>query len=181
MTGDALRRVGCAGLVGAAATAVVAVAQVAALQGQPGDDFTAYLPPGDGKALVTQQCTSCHDLQGVVRLRAVAAEWETLVLDMGARGAPIMLDDVDPLVKYLSTAFGPNAPPFTDANAATNADLTRLPGVTPQAAGRLIAARSAGPLTSVEQVRTALGLDASAFEKIKYYLYVKPVEPAGNQ
>ena len=86
---------------------------------------------------------------------------------MGARGAPMTLDEIDPLVKYLSSAFGPNAPPFTDANAATKAELTKLPGVTPEAADRLIAARTNAPLVSDEQVRTALALDPQTFEKIR--------------
>ena len=92
-----------------------------------------------------------------------------------------MLEDVDPLVKYLSTVFGPEAPPFTDANAATKADLMRLPGVTSEAADRLIAARTAAPLISADQVREALGLDASAFEKIKHYIHTRAAGPAGDR
>ena len=33
---------------------------------------------------------------------------------MGARGAVITIDDVDPVVRYLAEVFGPQAPPFTD-------------------------------------------------------------------
>ena len=99
------------------------------------------------------------------------------MLDTGARGAPIELDDVDPMVKYLSTVFGPKAPPFVDVHSASKAELIKLPGVSPEAADRLIAARTAGPLSSADQVRTALGLDATAFEKIKYYVYVKSAPP----
>jgi hypothetical protein len=174
------RAICAAGIVGVVSV-MAAVAQPAVGQGQPRDDFTAYLPAGDGRALVTTQCTGCHDLHGVVRLRAAAPQWEALVLDMGARGAPIMLDEIDPLVKYLSTVFGPKAPPFTDANSATKADLLRLPGVTPQAAERLIAKRDAEPLISAEQVRVALGLDVPSFDKIKPYVYVKPTRAAQNR
>ena len=123
----------------------------------------------------------CHDLGGTVRLRASAPKWEALVLDMGARGAPIEIADIDPMVRYLSTVFGPKAPPLVDVNAASKAELTRLPGVAADAADRLIAARSAAPLTSAEQVQAALGLDETAFLKIKYYLYLKPSSPARNR
>lgn len=144
----------------------------------PREDLTAYLPPGDGQALVASRCTGCHDLRGTIQLRKPAPAWEAIVLDMGARGAPITLEEIDPIVKYLSTSFGPTAPPFTDANAATKDELLKLPGVTPEAADRLIAARANAPLASEEQVRTALALDPPAFAKIKYYLHVKPASRA---
>lgn len=148
---------------------------------QPARDWSAYLPPGGGQALVVSRCTGCHDLKGTIQLRKSAPAWEAIVLDMGARGAPMTLDEIDPLVKYLSAAFGPNAPPFTDANAATRAELIRLPGVTPEAADKLIAARAKAPLVSDEQVRTALALDTQTFGKIKYYLYVKDVKPSTRE
>ena len=85
------------------------------------------------------------------------------------------------MVRYLTTVFGPDAPPFVDANTATKAELVKLPGVSQEAADRLIAARSAGPLSSADQVRTALGLDPPAFEKIKYYVYVKSASPDRNR
>ena len=172
------------GAVILSATAVVTIALEDPQQGRRSgapDPFGAYLPPGDGQTLVAKGCVGCHDLGGVVRLRAAAPKWEALVLDMGARGAPIELDDVDPMVRYLSTVFGPKAPPFVDAHAASKDELVKLPGVTPEAADRLIAARSAGSLSSADQVRTALGLDETAFQKIKYYVYVKSSPPDRNR
>lgn len=170
-----------------ALTIAVSVAATGALEhrqgrrGQGSDAYRAYLPPGEGQALVARSCTGCHDLGGTVRLRATAAKWEALVLDMGARGAPIEIDDVDPMVRYLSTVFGPKAPPFVDAESATKAELIKLPGVSPEGAERLIAARSQGALSSADQVRTALSLDETAFDKIKYYLYVKSSPPARSR
>ena len=87
------------------ATVAVTIARENPQQARRGggaDAFAAYLPPGDGQALVAKGCIGCHDLGGVVRLRAAAPKWEALVLDMGARGAPIELDDIDPMVRYLS-------------------------------------------------------------------------------
>jgi hypothetical protein len=167
-------------LLAFALASCAAITGVVSAQRGPREDFAAYLPPGDGRELVLKQCTSCHDLKGMVQLRKSKDGWEQIVMDMGARGAPIMLDEVDPVVNYLATVFGPTAPPFTDANTETRDGLTRLPGVTPEAADRLIAARAKEPLASHEQVRAALGLDAKAFEKIKPYIYVKPPQ-AGSR
>ena len=176
-----ITRVLGAGVVAAAISAMTALAQQPPPQpGQPREDWSAYLPPGDGKALVVSRCTVCHDLKGTMQLRKPPPGWEAIVLDMGARGAPITLDEIDPLVKYLSTVFGPQAPPFTDANAASKAELTKLPGVAAEAADRLIARRDAGPLKP-DEIRPALGLDAQAFDKIKYYVYVKPAAPTKRE
>jgi Helix-hairpin-helix motif len=155
------------------ASTIVGVAQQTGTR-QGHEDWSAYLPPGEGRDIVVSRCSGCHDLRGTVQLRKPAAGWEAIVLDMGARGAPLTLEEIDPIVKYLSTAFGPNAPPFTDANAASRDELVKLPGVTAEAAERLIKARADGPLVSQEQVRTALAIAPSTFDKFKHYLYVKP-------
>jgi Helix-hairpin-helix motif len=159
------------GLSALLASWAFAVGAMSAAQG--GEDLSAYLPPGDGKALVVTNCGGCHGLRSVVPLRKTKQAWEAIVLDMSARGAPIMPDDVDPMVSYLGTAFGVDAPPFIDVNAASREELTKIPGVTAAAADRLIKERAKTPLTSHQQAQAALGLNAKAFEKVKYYLYVK--------
>ena len=158
-----------------AACAWVIVGAGGVAQGQGGEDLSVYLPPGLAKAIVAKECSFCHDLGGVLRLRKPAKDWEAIVLDMGARGAAITIDDVDPVVAYLADVFGPMAPPFTDVDTATRDELTKLPGVTPAAADTLLAQRkSKGRLSSHDEVRAALGLDAARFDRIKPYLYLKP-------
>lgn len=97
------------------------------------------------------------------------------MLDMAARGAPLMIDDVDTIVDYLAGAFGPQAPPLVDANTATVQDLAKLPGLTPAEAEQIVARRRAsGRFSSRDEVRTAAGLDAERFERIKWYIDVRP-------
>lgn len=140
-------------------------------------DPSDYLPPGPAKPLVVKQCTACHDMEGALRLRRTKADWEALVVDMVARGAPLTIEEVDAIVAYLAEAFSPTSPPLMDLNTATKEDLVKLPGVTETAAERLLAHRaSAGPFQSRDQVREVLGLDEAAFEKIKWYL-----RPAGKR
>lgn len=156
--------------------AAVFSASVAADQqrrGREREDPSESLPPGEGKALVAKQCSGCHDMRGTVQLRKPREAWEAVVLDMVARGAPLMLEEVDPIIAYLSRAFGPDAPPLVDVNTAAQEDLLKLPGVTPPLADRLIAHRTAnGPLSSRDEVRTVLGLDEGAFDKIRWYVRV---------
>ncbi len=171
------RRGGCSShLIGVALATWALAGGVAAQRGGSYEDVSGYLPPGEGKQLFVPACAGCHELVSTLRLRQSREAWEAMILDMGARGAPVLVDDVEPLATYLAAVFGSTAPPFADVNVATREDLVKLPGVTSAAADRLIAVRGKAPLTSAEQVRAALGLDPQPFEKIKYYLYVKPSE-----
>jgi DNA uptake protein ComE-like DNA-binding protein len=59
-------------------------------------------------------------------------------------------------------------------NAAGRDELTKLPGVTPEAAGRLVEARGKnGRFKTSEEVREALGMNAADFEKVCYLLSLK--------
>lgn len=143
------------------------------------EDWSAYLPPGKGKALVAKECAGCHTLEGLVRLRGTQQVWEAVVFDMVARGAPLRLEEVDPIVDYLATAFGPAAPPLVEVNTASADELVKLPGLTPALADRLIEhRRSKGPFASREEVRVTLGIDEAAFEKMKWSVRAARPSPA---
>jgi hypothetical protein len=159
---------------------VMVVAAVAAqAQRRQRDDLTEFLPPGAWKAFVAQRCSSCHELDGMIQLREPKQEWQALVYDMVARGAPLTVEEADQTVAYLSEAFGRAAPPLVDVNTAAKDDLVKLPGVTAPLADRLITHRTTnGPLTSRDQVRTVLGLDERAFDRIKWYLRTGPASAA---
>lgn len=135
------------------------------------EDISEYLPPGNGKALVAKECAACHDFRNVVRFRASKQAWEAVVLDMVARGAPLMIEDADAITSYLSEVFGPKAPPLVDVNTATRDELVKLPGMTPELADRVAAHRKdKGPFSSRDEVRAVIGFDAPAFDKVKWYI-----------
>ena len=135
------------------------------------EDISEYLPPGNAKALVAKECAACHDFRNVVRLRASKQAWEAVVLDMVARGAPLMIEDADAITSYLGEVFGPKAPPLVDINTATQDELVKLPGMTAALADRLTAHRKEkGPFASRDDVRAVIGFDAPAFEKVKWYI-----------
>jgi mono/diheme cytochrome c family protein len=81
----------------------------AAQQAQP------QLPPGEGRDIFATACTQCHGLQTVVQIREDADAWRNQVYDMVLRGAQLTAPDVDKVVDYLATNFGPgiNVPPAT--------------------------------------------------------------------
>lgn len=157
------------------------LAGVAAAQSQrrQREDLTEFLPPGAWKAFVAQRCSSCHELNGMIQLRESKQGWQALVYDMVARGAPLTVEEADQTVAYLNEAFGAAAPPLVDVNTAAKDDLVKLPGVTAPLADRLITHRTTnGPLTSRDQVRTVLGLDERAFDRIKWYVRTGAPSPS---
>ena len=72
------------------------------------------LPEGEGRELVADYCTRCHSSE---RIRQVVVQgqggneafWRALVGRMvRVFNAPIASHDVDPIVSYLATHFGPS-------------------------------------------------------------------------
>jgi len=87
-----------------------AVAAAAAAQrGQPkiGAFTPVVLPAGGEKALVEKTCgTGCHSVEVVTSQRMKADEWNALVQNMVARGAPASDAEVKVIVDYLSKTLG---------------------------------------------------------------------------
>jgi mono/diheme cytochrome c family protein len=88
----------------------------------------AALPQGNGRELLAVACTQCHGLSTIMSIRDGAVSWHALVSNMVLRGAQLTTPEIDTLVTYLATHFGPGTPP--DAGAKTT-DV-----VLPQGAGK---------------------------------------------
>lgn len=135
-------------------------------------DFSQNLPPGAGKELVVAQCENCHGLERVVPLRKTEEGWKAILAKMLDEGAEFSPAEGTAIVRYLSDALGPDAPPLVDVNTATRADLMKLPGLTAAAADRLASRRTAkGLFASTEEVRATLELDDEAFDKLRWYVW----------
>ena len=65
------------------------------------------LPEGDGKKLLEERCTSCHDLKPVVSLKQGTGEWKALVVKMVGYGAQLDDKEVEVATEYLTKHFGP--------------------------------------------------------------------------
>lgn len=71
------------------------------------------LPEGDGKAIATEFCQTCHKLTNLTKAHKDRDDWHDTIQLMMDRGAAIPQDKVDTLVEYLVKNFGPKtaAPP----------------------------------------------------------------------
>ncbi|HYR86968.1 MAG TPA: cytochrome c [Terriglobia bacterium] len=67
------------------------------------------LPEGEGKKLLEERCTSCHDLKPVVSLKQSQSAWKEMVVKMVGYGAQLDDKEVDVAAEYLTKHFGPES------------------------------------------------------------------------
>src|SRR5437762_1737174 len=65
------------------------------------------LPEGEGKAILLNTCTICHDLQRVRTRRATPEGWKELLDEMIFEGAPLSDENIPILLVYLARNFRP--------------------------------------------------------------------------
>jgi hypothetical protein len=63
------------------------------------------LPEGEGRAILLNICTMCHDLQRVRTRRASVEGWKELLDEMIFEGAPLADDQIPVLLTYLARNF----------------------------------------------------------------------------
>jgi cytochrome c5 len=81
--------------------------------------FAQTLPEGDGKKILESACTSCHGIEGTVKMKLSKEGWEGLVSSMISNGAQVDQKDYPVLIDYLVKHFGtPDAAPA--AGSASN-------------------------------------------------------------
>lgn len=85
------------------------------------------LPDGEGKDLVENVCTSCHDLDTAVDTKRTEDEWKKVVDTMKSRGAEATDQEFATIVKYLTKYFGKaggtsEATPKSDAGPGSKSE-----------------------------------------------------------
>jgi hypothetical protein len=64
------------------------------------------LPDGEGRDIVEDVCSQCHSLLNITDSKRTAAQWQYVVSQMIAQGAPLEDYEIDTVVSYLSKNFG---------------------------------------------------------------------------
>ena len=62
-------------------------------------------PAGQGRDTLFLVCVQCHSLGRVIEVELTAANWEFTLYDMISRGAPVRVEEIDALKKYLVDNF----------------------------------------------------------------------------
>lgn len=68
------------------------------------------LPEAPGKAVTERMCKPCHGLENVIRRKYTKDKWADVVEEMIARGAKGSDEDIDQVIDYLASHFGPATP-----------------------------------------------------------------------
>lgn len=86
------------------ATAALSAAAPARAGRAPGDE----LPDGPGKKILIRACTTCHDLDEVVKFKGYynRAQWKDIVVTMKEYGAVVDAVEIDVLTDYLTMELG---------------------------------------------------------------------------
>jgi competence ComEA-like helix-hairpin-helix protein len=117
---------------------------------------SSLLPPGDGKPIVQRACVGCHSLDVVTSEPGSAAHWTQVVNQMIGRGAELSDPEIDTLVKYLSSHFGPVSP-----TASSGESIPSTPGA---ATGRVNVNTA-----SAQELQSSLGLSQKVAEAVVQY------------
>lgn len=64
------------------------------------------LPEGEGRQVVADTCSQCHELSFVTDTRRTQGQWQYIVSMMIDMGAPLAEDQVEVVVDYLAKNFG---------------------------------------------------------------------------
>jgi competence ComEA-like helix-hairpin-helix protein len=145
-------------------------------QANPPATSTDNLPDGAGKPVVQKQCVMCHSLSVVTSKRASHTEWEQVVNQMVSRGADLSDDEIDTVIEYLSSHYGPldqKATPSTSTSpGAASSDAPAAPA-SADASASPAAGTASTPVNvnqaSAQDLETSLGLAKADAEAVVRY------------
>jgi mono/diheme cytochrome c family protein len=87
----------------ACAFATLLLAGVAAAESGPSQPVAT----DQGRRLVLDVCTSCHDLKRVKIQHLSREEWRGVIKGMISEGGPVTDEEMSMIVDYLAASFGP--------------------------------------------------------------------------
>jgi competence ComEA-like helix-hairpin-helix protein len=157
-----------------ASMALVSLALVSgSAQTTPATADTNTLPDGAGKAIVQKQCVMCHSLSVVTTKRASHTEWTQVVNQMVSRGADLSDDEIDTVIEYLSSHYGPLDQKATPSTASSAGDQ---PSSSDPSAPPVAADATASPTATVnvnkasaQDLESSLGLAKAEAEAVVRY------------
>lgn len=139
---------------------------MAALAGVP--VWSQNLPDGPGKEATQRVCTQCHELGRAVSLHQDRAGWQATIQKMVSLGAAASPEDFEAVLDYLSKNFPAAEPPKLHINTARPIDVEAALTVRHSQALAFIAWRDKhGPITSIDELKNAPGIDFAKFESHK--------------
>jgi mono/diheme cytochrome c family protein len=120
------------------------------------------LSPAAAHALIADSCLSCHAEEMIAQQRLTPTQWGAVVKKMHGWGAPVEAENIDPLVAYLATVYGPAAGPY---RVTTPSPADAAAAIAPQPDGRFAGGNAGrGKTTYHELCATCHAEDARGAE-----------------
>jgi competence protein ComEA len=129
------------------------------------DDF----PEGPGKDVLMSVCTQCHDLESIPHLKYSRQEWQGLVTEMVNMGADAKPAEIEAIVNYLTTNFGPApAAAKVNVNTATASEIEKGLGLAAKEAAAIVEYRGKnGNFKTLDDLKKVDGVDAKKLDAAK--------------
>jgi DNA uptake protein ComE-like DNA-binding protein len=110
-------------------------------------------------------CASCHELKVVTAKRMSRQRWELSVDQMVSRGATGTDEEIEQVVEYLATNFGPATVNINSANAAS---LVSKLGISSEEGEAIVRRRQRnGAYRNWKEVAKTPGVDGRKIERAK--------------
>ena len=126
------------------------------------------LPEGPGKAVTEKVCHGCHSFVVITQSRATKDHWEAIVDNMVSRGAEGTDDELEQVVVYLTSNFGPDKPLKINVNKAGAEELARVLALSRENAAAIVQYREKnGVFKDLPALKSVPGIDAAKIEEHK--------------
>jgi competence protein ComEA len=132
------------------------------------------LPPGEGKDLLVKVCTGCHQVSVITSQHKSESKWTDTVVEMRNRGANGSDEDMEKIIHYLATNFGPqDAPAQTttakvNVNSASAADIVAGLSLPQASADAIVAYRTKnGKFKDIDSLKQVPGVEAAKIDAVK--------------
>lgn len=166
-----IRLVAMTGIIAALIVTLVASFYSISAQTTPNKTDSENLPEAPGKAVIIRACLPCHNVKVTTAKRGTGSteEWTQVVDKMISQGAELSDDDIDLVVKYLTTYYGPNSPktkstPLPASTTPPSIECTSSAAVTVHLSTSLHVNKA-----SAEEMESSLGLTKDEAEAIVRY------------
>jgi len=151
-------------LLGAAATAWIAVASVAALHARGAAPAAqGALPDGEGRAVVEKLCSACHGLDYLSPSRRTVRNWLETIDLMKSFGAEATDEQWRTITDYIVGTLA-----YLHVNKGAADEFARLLRIDDKAAEAVVAYREKqGGFKTLDDLKKAPGVDAARVDAVK--------------
>lgn len=129
------------------------------------------LPAGKGQEVVKKVCAGCHAFTVITQNHATRDRWEAIVENMVSRGAEATDNEIDQMVEYLATHFGPSSQQKVNVNKAAAEELATALALPAERAAAIVEYRAShGSFKDLDGLKKVPGIDSKRIEERKDWI-----------